>query len=591
MEAALPMPCRMHRRDRQQSPIRMPFFVVLALLLFVSLPLRAAGPAQSLRVEVTFPASLQPAAVNGRLYLMVSTDASREPRLQINDGPETQQFFAIQVHGWKPGQPAFLDASALGYPQDSLRDLRPGDYTVQALLNLYTTFHLADGRVLQLPMDEGEGQQWNSKPGNLYSRPQTVHIEAGHPGVVQIALSEKIPPVAPVSDTAWIKHIHLQSRLLTHFWGHPMSLGAIILLPAGWADHPQAQYPVVIYQGHFQRHFSVPVGFRDHPPDANAHGNEREYQEYSYRFYQQWTQGKLPHVILVIIQHANPYYDDSYAVNSANVGPYGDAITKELVPWIERKYRGIGQPWARAMFGGSTGGWETLGMQIFYPDYFNGAWAACPDPVDFRAYQIVDIYHDQNAYWLQGPWSKVPRPSIRRPDGAVISTMDRENRRELVLGTRGRSTEQFNIWQAVFGPPGPDGYPARIWDPRTGVIHPKVAQYWHDHYDLRAWMQQHWSTLGPKLQGKIHVTVGDMDTYYLNNAVHLLQQFMASSSNPHVAGTFQYGPGQPHCFWGGPAGITSFMSGLTAPGRILPEMVEHMKATAPAGADLTSWNY
>ncbi len=310
-----------------RSACRSLFLPALALLLLMALPARAAGPAPSFRVEVTFPAGLHPAAVNGRLYLMVSTDASEEPRFQINERPDTQQFFAIQVHAWKPGQPAILDPSALGYPLNSLRNLPSGDYTVQALLNVYTTFHLADGRVLQLPMDEGEGQQWNRKPGNLYSRPQQVHLDAGHPGVVRIALSETIPPLPPVPDTAWIKHIHLQSRLLTHFWGRPMGLGAIILLPAGWAEHPRAHYPVVIYQGHFQRHFDVPVGFRDHPPDANVHGHEREYQEYSYRFYQQWTRGRLSHVLLVILQHANPYYDDSYAVNSANVGPYGDAIT------------------------------------------------------------------------------------------------------------------------------------------------------------------------------------------------------------------------------------------------------------------------
>ncbi len=230
-------------------------------------------------------------------------------------------------------------------------------------------------------------------------------------------------------------------------------------------------------------------------------------------------------------------------------------------------------------------------MQVFYPDTFNGAWAACPDPVDFRAYQIVDIYQDHNAFWRQGPFSNVPRPAIRRPDGAVVSTMDRENRRELVLGTRGRSTDQFNIWQAVFSPPGPDGYPALIWDPRTGVIDHEVAQYWQEHDDLRAYMQQRWPTLGPKLQGKIHVTVGDMDTYYLNNAVHLLQQFMESSSGPHVDAQFEYGPGQPHCYWGGPAGTTSFLSGLTAPTRIIPRLVDHMRATAPAGADLSSWTY
>lgn len=567
--------------------------VCFTVALLTALPPRtqAQQPAAASppRVDVTFPASLHATALNGRLYLLVSTNSSQEPRFQINDDAGTQQIFGINVEHWQPGQAMVFDASAIGYPQTSLRDIAPGDYTVQALLNVYSTFHLADGRVLQLPKDEGEGQQWNLKPGNLYSRPEKMHI--GPDGVLHLQLSETIPPLAPVKDTDWIKYVHLQSRLLTHFWGQPTDLGAIVLLPAGWARHPRAHYPLVVYQSHFQRHFGVPVAFRDHPADPNATGRAQQFQDYSYRFYQQWTQGKLPHVILMIIQHANPYYDDSYAVNSANLGPYGDAITKELIPFIEHKYRGIGQPWARAMYGGSTGGWETLGMQIFYPNFFNGAWGACPDPVDFRSYQIVNLYKDKNAYWLEGPFSRVPRPSVRKPDGTVVTTMDRENRRELVLGDKGRSTRQFNVWQAVFGPVGPDGYPARIWDARTGVINHPVAQYWQDHYDLRAYLASHWATVGPELKGKIHVTVGDMDTYYLNNAVHRLQQFFDSSKSPHITASFEYGPGQPHCYFGGPAGMSSFVSGLTAPERILPVLVQHMKATAPAGADVSSWNY
>src|ERR1700680_4508706 len=259
-----------------------------------------------------------------------------------------------------------------------------------------------------------------------------------------------------------------------------------------------------------------------------------------------------PRIITLKTQHPNPYYDDSYAVNSANVGPYADAITQELIPAVEQKFRGIGQGWARGLYGGSTGGWEALGMQVFYPDFFNGTWCMCPDPVDFRAYQIVNLYDDKNALWTEGPWSRIARPSARTPDDAIITTMDRENRRELVLGTHGRSADQYNVWQAVYSPVGDDGYPKPIWDPLTGVIDHQVAAYWREHYDLRYILERDWKTLGPKLVGKIHVKVGTRDTYYLDNAVRLLEQFLSKTNNPYYAGDFEYGPHLPHCFSAGP---------------------------------------
>ena len=179
-------------------------------------------------------------------------------------------------------------------------------------------------------------------------------------------------------------------------------------------------------------------------------------------------------MVIIEIQHANPYYDDSYAVNSANLGPYGDAITYELIPYLEKKYRCLGAGWARFLYGGSTGGWEALAAQIFYPDEYNGCYAACPDPIDFRAYTVVDIYKDKNAYYDEGPWHKVKRPGDAQLPGAHRSaTLEDINRHELVLGTKSRSGQQWDIWEAVYSPVGPDGYPKRIWDKRTGVDRPR----------------------------------------------------------------------------------------------------------------------
>jgi hypothetical protein len=290
-------------------------------------------------------------------------------------------------------------------------------------------------------------------------------------------------------------------------------------------------------------------------------------------------------VIVVTIQHATPYFDDSYAVNSENVGPYGDAITQELIPYVEKQYRGIGQGWARSVYGGSTGGWESLASQVFYPDFYNGAWVFCPDVVDFRAYPTTNIYEDKNAFWIETPYSRVPRPSMRQPDGLVLSTMEMMNRYELVQGTHDRSGEQFDIWEAVFSPVGEDGYPKRIFDKRTGEIDHEVAKYWKEHYDLSAIMQRDWKTIGPKLAGKLHLYVGEADTFYLDRAVHLLKDFLDTTTDPYYHGSFEFGMRKPHCYPG------EYDPAVGLNQHYWPEMVKHMEETAPAGADLKSWKY
>ena len=253
---------------------------------------------------------------------------------------------------------------------------------------------------------------------------------------------------------------------------------------------------------------------------------------------------------MLTIQHATPYFDDSYAVNSENVGPYGDAITQELIPYVEKQFRGIGQGWARAVYGGSTGGWESLASQVFYPDFYNGAWVFCPDVVDFRAYMTMNLYDDKNAFWIESPYARVPRPSVRQPDGLILSTMEQMNRYELVQGTHSRSGEQLDTWQAVFSTVGDDGYPKPIFNKRTGEIDHEVAKYWKEHYDLSAIMQRDWKTLGPKLAGKLHFYVGEADTFYLDRAVHLLKDFLESTTDPYYHGTFDFGVRKPHCYAG-----------------------------------------
>lgn len=559
----------------------------LLVLLFVFLPLFASAQTNSLKIEITYPASLSSVPLEGRVLLAISTTDQPEPRFQIDEEEaKSQQLFGVQVDGWKAGEPAQVDASTLGYPVRSLKDLRAGDYYVQAVLNIYEMFHRADGHVVKLPPDRGEGQQWNRKPGNLYSRPRKIHIDPANGGVIRVDLTDKIPPIPPPPDTKYVKHFQLQSKLLTQFWGTPMYLGAIVVLPEGFDEHPNVHYPLLIEEGHFPSDFT---GFRSEPPDPNAKGRQRAQQENAYRLYQDWTSGRLPHVLLLEIQHANPYYDDSYAVNSANLGPYGDAIVKELIPEVERRYRGIGQGWARGQFGGSTGGWEVLAQQVFYPDEYNWTYSMCPDPIDFHAYQIVNIYDDKNAFWEEGPFGRVPRPEMRTNSGLVVAEMEPAVRREEVIGTKGRAAEQFAIWQAVFSPVGQDGYPQPIWDVNTGVIHKDVAQYWQEHFDLDYIMQRDWNTLGPKLAGKLHLTAGDMDTWYLNNAVRMFQEFHDSPKNPYRVADFEYGWREPHCYTGGNGVPAAERRGAFAQ-RMVTQFAERITKTAPKDADM-SWRY
>jgi len=295
--------------------------------------------------------------------------------------------------------------------------------------------------------------------------------------------------------------------------------------------------------------------------------------------------------LIVMPQHANPYFDDAYAVNSANLGPYGDAIMHELLPMVEKKFRGLGQGWARAVYGGSTGGWEALGAQVFYPDEINGAWAGCPDPIDFRAYGTVNIYEDNNAFYSEGPFLKVPKPEKRRVNGVLDSTMEQESRYEYVLGTHSRSGEQWDIWQAVFSPVGADGYPKPIFDKLTGQIDKSVVDYWREHYDLSYIMKRDWATLGPKLAGKLHFAVGDADTWYLNNAVHLTEERLTDPKLvPAANATFDYGALQPHCYQGTRLDAPE-IERLNALPAGIARMVKHIEDTAPAGADLKSWKY
>jgi hypothetical protein len=254
-------------------------------------------------------------------------------------------IFGFNVDGLAPGQMVILDDSAFGWPAWRLSDIPAGDYLVQAVLNRYEVFHLAEGRTLKLPPDRGEGQQWAKKPGNLYSKPVLVHIDPAHPTESTLLLDQEIAPIAPKADTEFVRHVRIRSELLSRFWGRDVFIGAHVLVPKGFDAHPRARFPLMVFHGHYPEDISE---FRTTPPDANLKpdyserfhlaGYNRIQQQEAYAFYQKWISADFPRFLVIEIEHANPCYDDSYAVNSANLGPYGDAINRELVPEIERRF-------------------------------------------------------------------------------------------------------------------------------------------------------------------------------------------------------------------------------------------------------------
>lgn len=564
--------------------------VSLALLLF------ACQNDHSPSISVSLPDDLEAESVDGRLLLMLSTNENSEPRFQITDGPTTQLVLGVDVEDWKPGDNRSVDATAFGYPIQQLSDIPAGEYYVQALLHKYETFNRADGKTVKMPMDRGEGQQWNRAPGNLYSTPVKINFDPKSNTSIEVKLDQEIPPIDPPADTKYIKHIKIQSKLLSDFWGRPMYLGAHVLLPEGFDENPNVKYPLAIMHGHFPYDFG---GFRSNPPDKST---PCEYssrfgvdcynhlvEEEAYNFYKTWTGPDFPRVIAIEIQHANPFYDDSYAVNSENLGPYGDAITYELIPYIEETFRGIGEGWARFTYGGSTGGWEALAVQVKYPDEYNGCYAACPDPIDFRAYGLVNLYEDKNAYYLDSEFKKTLRPGHRDYLGKVSASLMEMNHRELALGSKGRSGQQWDIWEAVYSPVGEDGYPQRIWDKVTGEINSEVAAYWKENYDLAYILKRDWPTLGEKWKGKIHLYCGDMDNYYLNNAVYLAEEIL-ESTEPYYDGEVAYGDRAEHC-WNGDPNQPNHISRLRYHQMYIPKWAEEVKSRAPKNADLYSWRY
>ncbi len=566
-------------------------YCTTALLLVTAFPLSSIAQNINHTFSISFVKSASDTPITGRVFVAISRDAQPEPRYEAGSYFKSVPFWGKDVDQLQPGEDVVIDTNDLGYPIANLRDLPAGDYYVQAIMNVYTQYHRADGHTIWAHQDQWEGQHFNTSPGNFISGVQKIHYDPSQSQSFSIKLDSVLPARNLPADTKQVKHIKIKSKILSDFWGHDMYLGATILLPEGYDDHTGVRYPVVYDQGHFG--LRAPGGFSTEKRDIQP-AYKKILDDYNledgYTFQQQYNSAHFPRMIMITFQHPTPYYDDSYAVNSANNGPYGDAIMKELIPYLESHYRIIQQPYARVLTGGSTGGWESMALQLYHPDFFGGTWTLYPDPLDFRHFQLMDLTKDTNAFYANtftmpfnanSTWQQSQRYMMRDNEGQPVRTTKEASWLEAVLGTHGRSGEQMDIFDAVFGPVGDDGYPVPLWDNLTGKIDSNAVNYAREHgYDLRYYLAKNWATLGPKLIDKLHVYVGDADNFYLNLAVYQFQDFLKHTENPHYEGTFEYGrPMKGHGWQPVPTS------------QLLEMMAKHITEHAPKGEDTKAWKY
>ncbi|MFO0876624.1 MAG: alpha/beta hydrolase-fold protein [Gemmataceae bacterium] len=485
-----------------------------AVTLFWSFALARVVEAPRLVVQVG--KGLLPAPVDGRMLVFLRpVRLGFKPDTLIGSGGPFDLETAIlgaDGNALTSGSKVMLDDRCATFPQARLADLPRGDYYAQAVFDFNRDLRLANA------------------PGNLISPVARIKLPP-EGGAVEMTLTEALPEERLPRDTETLRFIRLRSEKLSKFHGRPIYLRAGVILPPGHAREPDRRYPLRVQIGGFGTRFNV-VERMMHPGSS---------------FQRAWTAADTPRMILLHLDGAGPL-GDPYQVNSANHGPYGDAIVEELIPHVEQRFRGMGQGWARFTEGHSTGGWVSLALQVFYPDFFGGTWSHAPDPVDFRAFELVNIYEDANFYVNRSGYE---RAACRTIQGDTVYSIRREVQHETVLGRGGNWTlsgKDWASWNATFGPRGADGLPTALWDGKTGVINRAVLDHWK-RYDLRLHLQSNWEKLAPRLQGKLRIWVGEADDYFLNNAVHLLDQFL-SRARPASGASITYGPRRGHSWRG-----------------------------------------
>lgn len=412
------------------------------------------------------------APYSGRVYVILS-QGSREPRESVN-WFSTEPLFSTQVKDWKPGEPLMLDpAEMMDYPRGAAGELAPGTWHAQAVIDL-----------------NGWSHDVLSAAGNGFSESVEFEQTTSRGDAVKLVIDRKVPD-RDLKDSDALKYVRLRSRLLSDFHKRDVYVQAAVSLPRDYAEEPERRYPATYL--------------------IDGFGGKIDNAALMLRF-MPFARGGVD-LALIYIDPDCPTGHHVWA-DSDNNGPWGEALTTELIPHLEKEFRLIAEPGARYLAGHSSGGWSSLWLQVTYPDFFGGVWSSSPDPVDFNAFQTVDIYAGDNLYRNA---DGSPRPVSREMGGRQLM-VESFDRMEQVLGRGG----QLQSFEAVFSPRGADGEPMKLWSRETGEIDPQVAQAWRK-YDIRLILERDWETLGPKVSGKLHLFCGDQDTFYLEKAFFKLR--------------------------------------------------------------------
>jgi hypothetical protein len=346
--------------------------------------------------------------------------------------------------------------------------------------------------------------------------------------MVQLPLKFKIQP-QQLAQHPLLKEVELKSKVISDWWGRDMRIKAAVLLPSGFEKEPGRKYPV---------RYNI-AGYGGRYTRANR------FVQWDKSFLDWWQSEDAPQILNVFLDGEGPF-GDCYQLDSENSGPYGTALIEELIPYIESQFRGMGTPESRFLDGCSTGGWVSLALQLFYPDFFGGCFSYSPDPVDFENFQLINIYRDENAFVNEHGYI---RPVVRELSGEPVVSLRDFIRFENVLGwneTYITSGGQFSAFTALYSPRGEDGLPDPLFQPETGEIDRKVAEHWR-RYDLKHYVETNWEMLGPKIKGKIWIWMGDMDEFYLNPALRAFDEMLQKMENPKPDAIIQFSAMKGHC--------------------------------------------
>lgn len=486
--------------------------LVVYAALFAGAQLRGQPSSAVAPAHVFFRVQAPPSdtPVSGRLLIFLKAGSGDKEVSTSELHPTDAWVCAREVRDLQPGSSIEVDADELAFPRPFSR-LEPGIYEAQAVLDVNHEYTYRD----RVPQD------WVSP---------VVTLAGWKPGVgaePELSLERRIvedpqhaAAFARLKETATpdvAQYVEFESPILSRFWGHPVSIKAWVMLPPGYAAHPNRTYPTVYWTHGFG-------------------GDINGALVYGMRLYERMKAGKMPPMFWVMLDESLPEGTHEFA-DSVNDGPWGTALTTEFIPSIEKKFRMDAKPYGRFLNGHSSGGWATLQLEVNYPKVFGGTWSTSPDPSDFHDFANVDLYAPNANMYHNADGSAVP---IMRENGKAVVTMEQLGRLEEVLGPYGGQISSFD-W--VFSPKAKSGAPEPMFDRLTGRVHPDVVAYWREHYDLAHIVESTWAERGADLKGRIHLIVGTADTFYLDGPAHKFEAVLNRlGAEPH----FTYLPDRTH---------------------------------------------